>query len=300
MTQLALLTNDFLGPLSSGPNATHRFIAEDDLPLVAALEREGYPVTPIFWRAEADAFAEFDICLVRSPLDYILDREAFLNTLRALQKADVALLNPYETLAWNSDKTYLAELSAQGIACVDTFFTATDPSQSLTAIMEAHAWPEVVVKRTISAGAHFTHRVAFAEAAAFEAQFAEEKRNFSLMVQPFIRQIVSQGEWSLVFLDGGYSHAVLKKPADGDYRVQQQHGGSLTPATPPPELIAQAAKALAAVPSPWLYARVDGCVLDAEFTLMELELIEPELFFRSQKGAAERLAKAIAKYASQA
>jgi len=142
--------------------------------------------------------------------------------------------------------------------------------------------------------------VAFAEAAAFEAQFAEEKRNFSLMVQPFIRQIVSQGEWSLVFLDGGYSHAVLKKPADGDYRVQQQHGGSLTPATPPPELIAQAAKALAAVPSPWLYARVDGCVLDAEFTLMELELIEPELFFRSQKGAAERLAKAIAKYASQA
>lgn len=295
MTKLALLTTDFLGPLSTGGDEAHRFIAPDDLLLVAALERVGFQVQPIFWRAEPSAFQAIDICLVRSPLDYILDRDAFLKALQALQKSGIPLLNPLETLAWNSDKTYLAELSAQGIACVPSFFTATDPSLSLQAVMEAHGWAEVVVKRTISAGAHFTHRVAYAQAAAFEPQFAEEKQSFNLMVQPFVREVLTEGEYSLVFIDGAYSHAVLKKPAAGDYRVQQQHGGTLAPATPPPAVIAQAAKALSAIPSPWLYARVDGCVRNDEFTLMELELIEPELFFRTQPSAAQRLAEAIAK-----
>ena len=113
------------------------------------------------------------------------------------------------------------------------------------------------------------------------------------MVQPFLPAIVMEGEWSLCFFGGQYSHAVLKRPRPGDFRVQADHGGQYTAAEPPPRLVEEADAALRAAGRRTLYARVDGCVVDGVFRLMELELLEPGLFLSTDPGAGARFAEAV-------
>jgi glutathione synthase/RimK-type ligase-like ATP-grasp enzyme len=114
-----------------------------------------------------------------------------------------------------------------------------------------------------------------------------------VLVQPFVDAVTTEGEWSLIFLGGEFSHAVLKRPRPGDFRVQTDFGGSATVVRPDAALVASAARVLAAVEEPWLYARVDGVVVDGRFQLMELEMTEPSLFFELVPEAAERLADAV-------
>jgi glutathione synthase/RimK-type ligase-like ATP-grasp enzyme len=113
------------------------------------------------------------------------------------------------------------------------------------------------------------------------------------MVQPLIEPLVREGEWSLVFLGGEFSHAVLKRPASGDFRVQAHRGGTVSRAEPAAEWIAEARSILDAVREPWLYARVDGCIVDGRFLLMELEMLEPDLFFSFESTAPARFAGAV-------
>jgi hypothetical protein len=116
------------------------------------------------------------------------------------------------------------------------------------------------------------------------------------MVQPLVGEIERDGEWSLVFFTGRYSHAVLKRPRAGDFRVQREHGGTLESVDPEPSVIAAAARTIAAIPfgdAPPLYARVDGCLVGGALLLMELEVLEPELFLRCAPESAGRLADAL-------
>jgi hypothetical protein len=113
------------------------------------------------------------------------------------------------------------------------------------------------------------------------------------MVQPFLPEIVTEGEWSLLFIAGIFSHAVLKRPADGNFLVQSEFGGTSVPATPPPRLVDDAALALGSAPGRSLYARVDGVRRGDRLILLELELLEPDLFFRFGPGSAERFAEAL-------
>ena len=114
-----------------------------------------------------------------------------------------------------------------------------------------------------------------------------------MLVQPFLAEIQTAGEWSLIFLGGEYSHATLKRPRAGDFRVQEQLGGSAEPARATPALIEQARAVVASISGPWIYARVDGLEIDGVFTLMELELIEPSLFLATDPQAPARFAEAI-------
>ena len=115
-----------------------------------------------------------------------------------------------------------------------------------------------------------------------------------MMVQPYVESIESDGELSLLFYGGEYSHAVRKLPARGDFRVQIDRGGTASRMEPPAAVIADARRALSVVPGQVAYARVDGCMIDGRFTLMELEVLEPGLFMRFDPHAAERFAKVIA------
>jgi hypothetical protein len=114
-----------------------------------------------------------------------------------------------------------------------------------------------------------------------------------VLVQRFLPEVQGEGEWSFVFFAGEFSHAVLKRPALGDFRVQEELGGSVVAAGPAPSLVRDAERFASHVPGPWAYARIDGVVADGKLTLMEIELIEPQLFLSRHPMAAVRMADAV-------
>jgi glutathione synthase/RimK-type ligase-like ATP-grasp enzyme len=196
-------------------------------------------------------------------------------------------------LRWNAEKSYLRELAERGIDVVPTRWVERGAAESLASVLAETGWSCAVVKPAISAAAHSTWRTSPDEAAAREAEFRALVASGRVLVQPYLDVVEHDGEWSLVFIDGAFSHAVVKRPKAGDFRVQSHHGGEEHATVAPPALIAAAEAVVRAGAAECLYARVDGCVLDGRFHLMELELLEPSLFLREHPAAAERLADAL-------
>ncbi len=291
--EIGLITTDCLGKLSE--DIEFPYVSDDDLILVRELERRGHKIVSINWGAEIDGYSHLNFFLVRSPLDYILDREKFISWLEKLKIMGKKIINPFSIINWNSDKRYLSELSAAGFLVVPTIYVETNDTKSLLAHITGKNWTEIVIKRTISAGAHFMHRVAESEFSSFEEKFLEIRQEHPLMIQPFLNEITQTGEWSLIFFGTEFSHAVRKFAKVGDYRVQEQHGGYFQVERPPKEIITAAKKIIDSLPLELAYARVDGCVIRGEFVLIELELIEPELFFRTSANSAANCADILEK-----
>ncbi len=259
----------------------------DDAHLVHALRELGIEPVSCIWNDPAVDWTAFDAVLIRATWDYFMQYAAFQ---RWLAKLPVPTINDAQLLRWNSDKRYLLDLEQQGIAVIPTLFaSATDLRRSLVTLHGR----EVVVKPTVSGGAWHTLRGVVGESA-FEQAVAQLPQELDYMVQAFVPEVVSNGEWSLLFFDGQYSHAVLKRAAAGDYRVQGIFGGSTEFIDADPSIIASAQRALDATAAighrDQAYARVDGVVVDGRFLLMELEMIEPLLFLEQRPEAAERFA----------
>ena len=266
-------------------------LADDDRLLRDALQVRGAAAVPAVWDEADIAWRDFDAVIVRSTWDYHLRTGAFDAWIDRLEQEGVPVWNPPEVLRWNARKTYLKELEAAGIPTVPTRFIEEEGTP-LEAILDEAGWDEVVVKPVVSASAHETWRASRASIAADHLRYARLLAGGPLMVQPFLPAIVTEGEWSVCFFNGRYSHAVLKLPRAGDFRVQADHGGHYSAVDPPAWLIEQAAAALRAPGWRTLYARVDGCVVEEVFHLMELELLEPGLFLSTHAGAADRFAEA--------
>jgi len=199
-------------------------------------------------------------------------------------------------LRWNAEKTYLRDLAECGVPVVQTRWIERDSAATLCDVLREAEWDHAVVKPAISASAHETWRTSRATAARDESRFRALAERGRVLVQPFMEAVVSAGEWSLVFLGGAFSHAMLKRAGTDDFRVQSEHGGSALPGEPGTRIVEQARNALRAGPSgtsECLYARVDGCVVDGDFVVMEVELIEPLLFLAAQPGASDRFADAL-------
>ncbi len=270
-------------------------LTDDDRLLVRALNGLGVKAGPVIWGVALD-WKRFSAVLIRSCWDYHRRHAEFLAWFDKLEADGVRVINPPALMRWNAEKTYLRDLAAQGVTVVPTRFVAQGDATTLAAVIKAERWDDVVVKPAISASAHDTWRSSAARALQDEDVFRSLVKRGTVLVQPFISTIATDGEWSLLFYDGSYSHAVLKRPATGDFRVQKEHGGSSEPVVPPGHVIDAARRVVheASKKRPdSLYARVDGCVIDGHFALMELELIEPDLFMRSQPGAPERMASAL-------
>ena len=185
------------------------------------------------------------------------------------------------------------QFAAAGAEIVPIEYVEHGQTQSLHSLLERRNWTAAVIKPAVSASAYGTWRTSLATAAADQRRFDEEVIQRSLLVQPFADEIVTTGEWSVVFFDGEYSHAVLKKPAVGDFRVQEELGGYGEPRDPSPAIVEQAHRVLSHAGGPMLYARVDGIERDGRFILMELEINEPFLYVGSSNRAADRFADAI-------
>lgn len=272
--------------------ASIRELTDDDRPLLSELWKLGIKADPVVWDDPVVGWKSFDAVIIRSAWDYHLKPVEFFAWLARLESLGVMLWNPASVMRANADKYYLKNLEAAGVSVVPTAWISRQEPVRLDEILAARGWNDAVVKPVVSAGAFRTSRVRLGEPAGQEALDAVLSHS-DAMVQPFLPEITTEGEWSFIFLGGEFSHTVLKTPRSGDFRVQEDHGGRTQRREPPPELLVQARDAAIAGPRPWLYARVDGVRRGAELVVVELELIEPSLYLAHAPDAARMLAAAI-------
>jgi glutathione synthase/RimK-type ligase-like ATP-grasp enzyme len=265
----------------------------DDQSLVQPLQDRGIEATAAIWSDPNYDWAVCDMVVIRSCWDYHLRVTEFLSWIDSLETRQIKVWNSPSTIRWNADKIYLRELEAKGIAIVPTLWFDSAKRISLSDALCQAGWDKAVIKPRISATAHRTKLISIEQAEDAQTLFDELRNGPGVMVQKFIADITREGEWSLMFFDAKFSHAVLKIPKVGDFRVQHDFGGEEKLATPPAFVLKAAEDIIGLVPDS-LYARVDGVVEDQTFLLMELELIEPALFLTNSPGAAEKLAAAIA------
>jgi glutathione synthase/RimK-type ligase-like ATP-grasp enzyme len=263
--------------------------AESEQLLRTQLAVRGVDAQLVDWRDSSMDFSKLDLIVLRSCWDYHLHAAEFTEWLRRTAH-EAPILNKVDTVLWNSNKFYLQELGAIGIQIAPTCFVSGEwMSYGQRALVQS--WEKAVVKPAVSASAYKTWL--------FERQslpsLAELMGNDDFLLQQFLPEIQTQGEISFIYIDGTFSHAALKRPACGDFRVQQEHGGSAELFAPSTSLRQQANAIAKAVPQvrDSLYCRLDAVEKDGKLILMELELIEPELFLGLAEDPAERLAEAI-------
>jgi glutathione synthase/RimK-type ligase-like ATP-grasp enzyme len=251
-------------------------------PEAEALAGGGAEVEPIIW-TEAGDLSGFDLVLPLLVWGYHLDYARWLRLVDRAEHEQWRMVNPPELLRWNGDKAYLAELADLGVSTVPTLAVESCCDADLEEARRRFGSDWLVVKPPVSASAMGAHRLGPND------DLPAGSRGLPMIIQPLIEEIGRTGEFSLMLFDGEYSHAVVKRPKAGDFRVQEYHGGvTLACASPPEGAVQLAQAALEAAPAAAAYARVD-IVPDDQGTLriMELELIEPSLFLEhAQDGGA--------------
>jgi glutathione synthase/RimK-type ligase-like ATP-grasp enzyme len=270
-----------------------QILAEDEL-LAAAFERRGLATVRVDWARPDFPWTSARCALFRTTWDYFHRAGEFLAWLDRVS-GHTRLINSPAVIRWNMDKHYLADLRDRGVHTVPTHFIEAGTSASLPAVLNETGWDEAVLKPVISGAARHTYRIDARNASEHDAVFRELLKAEAVMLQPFQRVIVDTGELSLMVIGGEYSHAVRKVARPQDFRVQDDHGGTVHPYTPKPDEIRFAERAVGACNPPPIYARVDMlCDNDGDLAVMELELVEPELFMRLHPPAAEALAHHVA------
>lgn len=267
---------------------------EDGL-VMDALARQGLLVTRKSWDDPDFDWLQARSLLFRTTWDYFDRYTEFAPWLDKVAR-QALLFNSHALIQWNIDKHYLGYLAENGINVVSTNYIEKADPRSLTQCLEQSGWSEAILKPVVSGSARHTYRVSMENAPALEGIFAELVAQEALLLQPFQHAILTEGEVSLMVIDGQFSHAIRKTPRAGDFRVQDDHGGSVHPHMASHEEQQFAEKAIAAIPFDVLYARVDIVRDNAgQLAIMEVEMIEPELFFRYRPEAADSLASGLAR-----
>jgi glutathione synthase/RimK-type ligase-like ATP-grasp enzyme len=266
---------------------------DDDRLLMPALAEVGIRGLPVVWSDEAIDWTSFAALVIRTPWDYFERPREFRSWLNARIASRVLICNAGDILEWNYEKSYLRDLEAAGVPVVPTICIGCGERADVAALAQARGWNELVIKPSISGGAYRTYRFCVDDAAAYAREVEEILADRGLLVQPFLSEIIHDGELSLLFFDGVYSHTVRKRPQAGDYRVQFQFGGTTETLEVSTMLIEQARACVLAAPSLPVYARVDGVIKDGQFLLMELEVFEPLMFLARHSEAPLRFARAV-------
>jgi glutathione synthase/RimK-type ligase-like ATP-grasp enzyme len=268
-------------------------LAPDDQLLVPALAAAGIDGEPAVWSDDDVIWETFDGVVIRSCWDYHLQHARFREWLERLDAGRLPVWNSVSLVDWNAHKSYLIDLSSHGVPIVPTRVLDNPTVEEIEALVGEEGWQRFVLKPAISASGYETH--------ALDDRFEPATREIirqvaaigDVLVQPFVDEVPRDGEYSLIFIDGEYSHAAIKRAAGAEFRVQTEHGGSVAAIEADPWLIEAGSRVLNALPEVPLYARVDGIMRGDDFLLMELELIEPNLFVELEAGSAERFAAAL-------
>ncbi len=274
-------------------------ILHDDRLLQLALQQLGLSSQRVDWADPSEDWSRFRCAVFRTTWDYF-DRFAEFNAWFDRVQSQTQLFNAPPIIRWNMDKHYLADLDAKGVSIVRSHFIERGTTLELRALLDETGWDQAVIKPCVSGGARHTYRVDRASARQLQPIIQALLATKAFLLQPFEPAIMAQGEDSLMMIGGRYSHAVRKVAKPGDFRVQDDHGGTVHAYEPTAAQIALAERAMAACDTMPIYGRVDmvrvGAVDAAggHDAVMELELIEPELWLRLHPPAATLFAEAIA------
>jgi glutathione synthase/RimK-type ligase-like ATP-grasp enzyme len=273
--------------------AEHPHLYFDDRLAADLLRSGGVEVEAVLWDSTDVRWEEFDSVVLRSCWEYHLRTREFLDWIALMERKAIPLWNPPGVVRENADKHYLMRLAAEGVRVAPTVWLEPGDDFDLAAILERQGWSHAVVKPAVSMSAYGTWVTTPSRAASDHGRLSELLSRSGVMIQRFLPEVQTRGEWSFVFFMKEYSHAVLKIPKPGDFRVQRDFGGSLADSAPSRRLIEQAQEIVRCVEASLLYARVDAVEVSGELVLMELELIDPVLFLGRDPGAAQRFADAI-------
>lgn len=270
-------------------------LQEDNL-VKKALEKKGLNVKRTYWDNPNFDFSEAKITIFRTIWDYFHRFDEFSKWLE-ITKHKTLFINPTKLIYWNIDKHYLQDLSDKNINIPNTYFINKGDKRSLPEIFTHCNWENAVLKPTISGAGRHTYKLTSENINSYGQIFSKLIKNEDLMLQEFQYNIYKKGELALILFNGKFSHAVLKKGKKGEFKVQDDFGGTVHRYTPTKEEINFAEKVVSVCEPTPVYARVD-IILDNNNkpAIGELELIEPELWFRFYPPAADLFADAVCKF----
>ena len=294
MTDITLLTcRAYYKPDNITPYIQN-ILLEQEL-LKSAFESQGLKVDITYWDNPSYEWQQTKSVLFRTVWDYFERFDEFWDWLEQV-KTKTRLINSYELIKWNIDKHYLRDLKNNGIQVVPTYFADRGNNICLQEIANLNDWKHIVIKPAISASAFNTYKIINDEIEQKEQLFHELLQTHDMLVQPFFPTISELGEASLMVFGGKFTHAILKKAKAGDFRVQDDFGGTVHDYNPTQEEIKFAEKVFQSCTSLPIYGRVD-IVWDSNkhIYLSELEIIEPELWIRNRQESANKIAEAVNK-----
>src|SRR3954464_877576 len=237
-------------------SANYGDLTAGDLLVAAELQQRGYNVEPLVWSEAPPESVTCDAVVLRSVWDYHLDAERFLDWVTSVGQQTVIFNNP-ENVRWNADKRYLFDLQSAGLPIPNTMLLEVGSNVDLVdSLIQMHS-SKAVIKPAISASAYETYLVDVDNASARQTRITELLRSRSILIQEFVPEIKTRGEWSLMFFAGTYSHAVRKVPESDDFRVQSEFGGTYTAEDPPAAVLELGQHAVAQFAADALYSRID-------------------------------------------
>jgi glutathione synthase/RimK-type ligase-like ATP-grasp enzyme len=269
-------------------------ITPDDALLFKPLADLGLTLMAAAWDDPTIRWTDFQAVILRSAWDYYLHWPEFMAWVGQLEAQNVNLWNPPSLVRWNSQKTYLLALQQMGVPIIPSLFDDPDSPLDLAQALQEREWQQIIVKPVVGAAAHQVVKLDLTQL----DRLAKLREEGPLVIQPFMPQVVEDGEWSLIFFRQWtgqitFSHAVLKRPAPGDIRVQARYGGTHRLTQPSQWLLDKAWQIVESLRDEWLYVRLDGVWVQNELLVMEMELIEPLLFFQLYPPSAQDFASAI-------
>jgi len=233
---------------------------EDELQL-SFLRKSGIDAEIVIWNSEYVNWEEYEMVIIKSTWDYFNKPEQFRTWLKEMQDREINIYNSPETILWNMDKSYLKDLEKGGIPVIPTIWLDKGTETDLPIVMSQLKSNEIIIKPRISGASKNTFKVAGHNVMEVQQHFNDLIRQEDFMAQPFMPQIM-EGEYSFIFFNSRFSHAVIKAPHKDDFRVQHYFGGSITPYAPDKSIEQQAQKVVDSFAKDCLYARVDGLLID--------------------------------------
>lgn len=297
MCDVVVLTESRYVDIQPGPDDwyANNVLTEDRL-VVTALEKQGLKVARLDWADSEFDWSQTQAILFRTTWDYF---DRFAEFQRWLEKVQALtrLINPADLIAWNIDKHYLRDLQQLGVNVPLSHFIERGETNSLQSLFAQHDLTNAVLKPCVGGAGRHTYKLSVDNLREFEPNFRELIESEAFLLQPFLKHVPEKGEVAYIVIDGKVTHAILKKAKPGDFRVQDDFGGTIHPYQPSKAELKFAEEVVSKVVPQPTYARVDVVWdNDQNLCVSELELIEPELWFREYPAAADRLAEAVKRY----
>ncbi len=284
MIHLAILTSERV------PN-----LLEYDQKLVKELLKYDIIAEAVIWETQSSKLLNFDAALFRTTWGYHEKFHAFLVFLDYLDSLKIPVLNPVRIIRKNLHKYYLRELPSFDVPIIDTVFVDKSSDISLQSLITDKNWDKFIIKPAVSAGAYKTHLINNYSEDGSEGIFRALVLNYDLLIQKYIPEIKTDGEWSTIFFNRDYHYTVNKIPKHGDFRVQTLFDGTYTVCNPPDNVLDVSKRAAELFLDECLYVRVDGVRSNGQFLIMEIEMIEPDIYLDYHPEGIPIFAKSISK-----